>query len=186
MAADDVYRSAMGNYEVGFRKPPMETRFQAGQSGNPAGRPRGSKNKKTPAPWDCELNSIIFQEAYRDLIINEAGQQVTIPIIQAIIRSVALSAAKGDKRSQRLFIDLLQVVERSSKALHDEYVKTFIEYKIGAEREIARRRARGIKDISDICPHPDDVLVNMADGEVYTKDLNPKDTRKLRRLGLLN
>jgi hypothetical protein len=30
-------------YEVGYGKPPKHTRFQKGCSGNPRGRPRGSK-----------------------------------------------------------------------------------------------------------------------------------------------
>jgi len=33
-------------YEVGFGKPPKDTQFKPGQSGNTAGRPKGSKNLK--------------------------------------------------------------------------------------------------------------------------------------------
>mgnify|MGYP006274144897 CR=1 FL=1 len=32
-------------YQVGYKKPPADKRFQEGQSGNPRGRPKGSKNK---------------------------------------------------------------------------------------------------------------------------------------------
>jgi hypothetical protein len=35
-----------GDYEVGYAKPPVKTRFAPGQSGNPRGRPKGSKNRK--------------------------------------------------------------------------------------------------------------------------------------------
>jgi hypothetical protein len=34
------------DYEVGYAKPPARTRFKPGQSGNPKGRPRGSKNAR--------------------------------------------------------------------------------------------------------------------------------------------
>jgi hypothetical protein len=35
------------DYDVGHAKPPKHTRFQPGQSGNPRGRPKGTKNLKT-------------------------------------------------------------------------------------------------------------------------------------------
>jgi len=34
-------------YRVGHGGPPLETRFRPGQSGNPRGRPKGSKNTRT-------------------------------------------------------------------------------------------------------------------------------------------
>ena len=35
------------NYPVGYGKPPLQSRFKAGTSGNARGRPKGSKNLKT-------------------------------------------------------------------------------------------------------------------------------------------
>ena len=35
------------DYKVGYKKPPLHTRFKKGQSGNPRGRPKGSKNFST-------------------------------------------------------------------------------------------------------------------------------------------
>jgi Family of unknown function (DUF5681) len=34
-------------YRIGYKKPPRETRFKPGESGNPGGKPKASKNRTT-------------------------------------------------------------------------------------------------------------------------------------------
>ena len=36
------------DYEVGYKKPPVATRFEKGQSGNPSGRPKRLLRSSTP------------------------------------------------------------------------------------------------------------------------------------------
>jgi predicted P-loop ATPase len=50
------------DYEVGYGKPPVATRFEPGRSGNPGGRPRGARNK-LPALKGEQLKTIILEEA---------------------------------------------------------------------------------------------------------------------------
>lgn len=134
-------RPPSSNYEVGYGKPPVETRFKPGRSGNPTGRPKGSRQKPRPPALNEErLKGIILEEAYRSIRINDAERQVSIPMAQAIVRSLAVNAAKGNQRAQRLFTELLAATERDNKRLHDEWLETAIEYKVGWEIELDRRK----------------------------------------------
>jgi hypothetical protein len=155
------------NYEVGYGKPPAQTKFKPGQSGNPSGRPKGSRRKpKPPALNEERLKSIVLEEAYRSIRINDADRQVSIPMAQAVIRSLAVNAAKGNQRAQRLFTQLLTATERDNKRLHDEWLETAIEYKVEWEKELDRRRRIGITDAPAPLPHPDHVIIDMKTGGV--------------------
>jgi hypothetical protein len=86
MASDDIpdrkrlaRRPPRPGYEVGYGKPPDATRFQPGRSGNPKGRPKGSRNKpKLPRLQDERLKTIILEEAYRTVTVNDGSRQVGI------------------------------------------------------------------------------------------------------------
>ena len=60
------------DYEVGFQKPPAKSRFQPGSSGNPKGRPHGSKNKTSLKFYDDtfinKLNNFFNQNVSTDSI----------------------------------------------------------------------------------------------------------------------
>jgi len=150
------------NYEVGYGKPPVKTQFKKGQSGNPLGRPKGSKNKQKWGPAD-QLNKLLISEAYRGIRINDDTGPITVPMMEAIIRSMAVKAAKGDHRSQKLFISAVQKVEAESVEIRSAIMEKLFGYKMDAEREIEYRKKLGT-DCSDIIPHPDDIGIDMETG----------------------
>lgn len=154
------------DYEVGYGKPPAHSRFRPGQSGNPRGRPRGSRNKPPPpALHEERLKALILEEAYRTISVNDASGARAMPMAQAVIRSVAVNAAKGQQRAQRLFTQLLATTEKENRRLHDEYLDVAITYKVEWERELERRARLGLTGPEPL-PHPDHVVVDMRTGTV--------------------
>ena len=155
------------NYEVGYAKPPANTRFKKGQSGNPEGRKKGSKNK-LPALYEERLKSIVIGEAYRTIKVNDGNKQVNMSMAEAIIRSLAVTAAKGQARSQKIFLEMLSYTETDHKRAYDEYAQTIIEYKYSWQEEIERCQNLGITPPEPI-PHPDDIFVDMRNGGITIK-----------------
>jgi hypothetical protein len=108
---------------------------------------------------------MVLEEAYRSVRINDQNGEISIPIARAVIRSLAVSAAKGNQRAQRLFTELLSSVERDNRRLHDELLLAAIEYKRDWEGELKRRKALGIEAPPPL-PHPDDVVIDPRAGTV--------------------
>src|SRR5262245_45771469 len=104
-------RSREGSYEVGYRKPPEKHRFKPGKSGNPKGRPKGAKDKNAKL-----LSDIVQEEAAREILVNEGGEQRMIPTSQALVRSLNHQALKGDQRAKSKARQPIETSQRNSGA----------------------------------------------------------------------
>jgi hypothetical protein len=91
-----------GNYEVGYRRPPVHSRFQPGRSGNPRGRPR----RLMPT-----ANDVFSQELYRTVEVREGGKVTKMPLMQAVFRAFIAAAAKGNGPALRSLMPLIQEAE---------------------------------------------------------------------------
>jgi hypothetical protein len=89
------------SYEVGFKKPPTNKRFQKGVSGNPNGRPRGALNWKT-----------VFRNAFEEQVtINENGKRTAVTKIEAAAKQLANKSAGGNLQAIKLLAVLAPMIE---------------------------------------------------------------------------
>ena len=82
---------------MGYGKPPKETRFKPGQSGNLRGRPRGSKDRK----------AIVKRVAHEVHNVNEDGQCRQRSILELVALTLRNLAAGGNVRSFRALTEYL-------------------------------------------------------------------------------
>jgi hypothetical protein len=87
-----------GDYVVGKYRPPVHTRWQPGQSGNPSGRPKGRLNVKT------ELKELLRKKiTIRD---GETERKLSLPAANIVAHG--FKGAKGDVRSTALYLNTLR------------------------------------------------------------------------------
>jgi hypothetical protein len=87
--------------KVGYRCPPVHSRFQPGQSGNARGRPKAAKNAST----------LIDRVLAQRLPVRENGRTRKISKLEASLTQLANKAAGGDVRAILAVVALAQGIE---------------------------------------------------------------------------
>jgi hypothetical protein len=73
-------------YEVGYGKPPKAGQFEKGRSGNPKGRPRGSRS----------VESMLDKVTQESIPVTENGRTRRMPKSEAILRQLIAKALSGN------------------------------------------------------------------------------------------
>src|SRR4051794_36439846 len=92
--------------QVGYRRPPRETRFRPGQSGNPSGKKRGLRTLA------AELQDILNEQ----ITFAENGAVKTMSRQKALASSLVSAAIAGDLRATAI---VMSHVSRESPKTHD-------------------------------------------------------------------
>ena len=76
---------------IGYGKPPKQNQFKRGKSGNPKGRPKGSKNPGT-----------VVKELNNELIpVTKNGKTKYMTSFRAMMTQIRNDALRGDQKAQR-------------------------------------------------------------------------------------
>src|SRR5580704_1443295 len=95
----DAATESTGDCQGGYRKPPKETQFKKGQSGNPRGRPKALESYAAIA---CR---VINQK----ILIAENGLRRSISKFEAYVTQLANKAAAGNLRAGK---DMTALMDR--------------------------------------------------------------------------
>jgi hypothetical protein len=98
------------DYEVGYGKPPRETRFVKGRSGNPRGRPRGAKS----------FSALLSDKLNEPVTVADNGGRRKISKREAIVTQLVNRSAAGDFRAIKILLDTLRDIERQTEPISSE------------------------------------------------------------------
>ena len=107
------------DYDVGYKKPPKTKQFKKGKSGNPGGRPKGSKNKKTFHPiskTSYEFQKMIVDMGEVEINVVKGGQIRSVSQMEALVMQLYNKAMKGDMTAAKI---LLEYTKRSMDELEE-------------------------------------------------------------------
>jgi hypothetical protein len=102
-------KAPTGDYAVGYRRPPRATQFQPGQSGNPAGRPRGRPS----------LDELFLEEAARIVKVKVGDKIEHIDRDRALMRKLFDMALLGKVPAIQLVIARLAQAQAALTAKAD-------------------------------------------------------------------
>jgi hypothetical protein len=132
-------------YEVGYGKPPKSRQFTKGRSGNPKGRPKGTKN----------FASVVLKESRQPVRVNGPRGTRTVTKLEAAVMQIVTKAAQGELRAAREFFHL---VDRSEQAVSTATAPETLGEMDQLVVETILRRMNGLRpEPSDVPAQPGEV-----------------------------
>lgn len=132
-------------YKVGYGKPPLENRFQPGQSGNPKGRPKGHKNLAT------DLKEVLQER----VPVQENGKIRKMTKQRALVVATFNRALKGDPKAVSSIITMMRSLMPQEPVVADDTTEILA----GDDLEILEAFAEEVRrqqPVRDKCPEEGD------------------------------
>lgn len=82
---------------IGYGQPPKHSRFRKGRSGNPKGRPKGSK----------KLRTLLDRELDVKVVVTDNGKRKTISKREAVAKRMVNNAISGELNATKTVVSLV-------------------------------------------------------------------------------
>lgn len=99
--------------KIGYGRPPKKHQFKKGQSGNPGGRPKGSKS----------TDDLVIENLKKRMPARINGRPVTTNVQDAVIKAQIKKALEGDTKAAKFLMDLQDQAEKRKY-----YMETSVQY----------------------------------------------------------
>lgn len=137
-------------YPIGKGKPPKEHQFPPGKSGNPNGRPKGSKN----------VHQVLSKVLKEKITVTDAGKKMVVEKLEAAMRALVNKSFEGQPQSLKLLIEVMkdgddaiqQPVE--DQFYDDDYANLMEELDWIEEVRNAHKKVQADLDLSQFCAAP--------------------------------
>ena len=104
-------------YKVGPGRPPKETRFKPGQSGNPKGAKRKAKSLLP------DLKRLFEQALSEKVTLKQGNKERTLTMAEAGIKQLVAQFAKGDRHARRDFFYFVEQLGIDLMASHRKEIE---------------------------------------------------------------
>lgn len=110
-------QSTHSDYEVGYGRPPVATRFAAGTSGNPRGRPKNAERARAgDAPDDLGLRCrAALEVGARKVEVRRGKRRVVVSQHTAVMEGLAEAGRHGNVRGAEVFLKYYQEAEDNAR-----------------------------------------------------------------------
>lgn len=173
--------AALGIYDVGYGKPPEATQFEKGKSGNPNGRPKGSKNKNPLVKLD-QFNQLFSQSMQAAVSPNGETEEPPKTVYLTLLEKLKERAFGGDLKALQFLVKTSHQIDYTERLKNEKIVEKMHEYKVIMTGLVKEREYKGYS-IDHILPHPDHVHIDLKTAEVFLRGPSNKKEKQLWDMG---